>query len=77
LFEKSVQSGSAGNYQWVLDAENHQDGLDPYAGLPSHWNRKNRNEGEPDYDENELEVLCLLTFEMIRVNNHLSAARFQ
>jgi hypothetical protein len=35
LFEKSAQSGSAGNYQWGLDAENHQDGWDPYAELPS------------------------------------------
>ncbi|KAG1765239.1 hypothetical protein EDD22DRAFT_755237, partial [Suillus occidentalis] len=38
LFEKSAQSGSAGNYQWGLDAGNHQDGWDPYAGLPSYWN---------------------------------------
>ncbi|KAG2342656.1 hypothetical protein BDR05DRAFT_963859, partial [Suillus weaverae] len=69
LFEKSAQSGSAGNYQWGLDAGSHQDGWDPYAGLPSHWNHEGRNEGDPDYDENELEVLCLLTFEMTRVNN--------
>ncbi|KAG1778197.1 hypothetical protein EV702DRAFT_968573, partial [Suillus placidus] len=55
-----AQSGSAGNYQWGLDAGSHQDGWDPYAGLPSHWNHENRN-----YNENELEVLCLLTFEMI------------
>ncbi|KAG2750623.1 hypothetical protein P692DRAFT_201787823 [Suillus brevipes Sb2] len=55
LFEKSAQSGSAGNYQWGLDAGNHQDGWDPYAGLPSHWNHDDRNEGDADYDENELE----------------------
>ncbi|KAG1852182.1 hypothetical protein F4604DRAFT_1592098, partial [Suillus subluteus] len=30
LFEKSAQSGSAGNYWWGLDAGNHQDGWDPY-----------------------------------------------
>ncbi|KAG0699217.1 hypothetical protein DFH29DRAFT_809348, partial [Suillus ampliporus] len=37
LFEKSARSGSAGNYQWGLDAGNHQGGQwDPYAGLPSH-----------------------------------------
>ncbi|KAG2341399.1 hypothetical protein BDR05DRAFT_888265, partial [Suillus weaverae] len=64
-----------GNYQWGLDAGSHQDGWDPYAGLPSHRNNEDRNEGDPDYDENELEVLCLLTFEMIRVNNHLSAGQ--
>ncbi|KAG1854530.1 hypothetical protein F4604DRAFT_1533699, partial [Suillus subluteus] len=46
LFEKSAQSGSAGNYQsrWGLDAGNHQYGWNPYAGLPSHRNHKDRNE---------------------------------
>ncbi|KAG2338085.1 hypothetical protein BDR05DRAFT_969525, partial [Suillus weaverae] len=29
LFEKSAQSGSAGNYQWGLDAGSHQDGFHP------------------------------------------------
>ncbi|KAG1733172.1 hypothetical protein EDD22DRAFT_368563 [Suillus occidentalis] len=48
LFEKSAQSGSAGNYQWGLD-----------AGLPSYWNHNDRNKGNADYDENELEVSCL------------------
>ncbi|KAG1720496.1 hypothetical protein EDB19DRAFT_1835954 [Suillus lakei] len=33
LFEKSAQSGSAGKYQWDLDAVNHQDGWDLYAGF--------------------------------------------
>ncbi|KAG1752795.1 hypothetical protein EDB19DRAFT_2035386 [Suillus lakei] len=55
LFEKSARSGSAGNFQWGLDAGNHQDSWDPYAGLPSHWNHEDCNEGDPDYDENELE----------------------
>ncbi|KAG1717558.1 hypothetical protein EDB19DRAFT_2001825 [Suillus lakei] len=55
LFEKSARSGSAGNFQWGLDAGNHQDSWDPYAGLPSHWNHEDHNEGDPDYDENELE----------------------
>ncbi|KAG2346981.1 hypothetical protein BDR05DRAFT_958441 [Suillus weaverae] len=43
LFEKLAESGSAGNYQWGLDAGSHQDGWDPYAGLPSHWNHEDRN----------------------------------
>jgi hypothetical protein len=30
--------------------------------LSSHWNHKDCNEGDPDYDENELEVLYFLTF---------------
>ncbi|KAG1829043.1 hypothetical protein DFJ58DRAFT_638193, partial [Suillus subalutaceus] len=41
LFEKLAQSGSAGHYQWGLDAGNHQDGWDPYAGHQSHWNHEN------------------------------------
>ncbi|KAG1853927.1 hypothetical protein DFJ58DRAFT_660657, partial [Suillus subalutaceus] len=60
---------SAGNYQWNLDAGNHQHGWDPYTGLPSHWNHEDRNERDPDY---ELEVLCFLAFETVLLNNHLS-----
>ncbi|KAG1834009.1 hypothetical protein DFJ58DRAFT_750229 [Suillus subalutaceus] len=40
---------------WGLDAGNHQDDWDPYAGLPSHWNHEDRDEGDPGYDEDELE----------------------
>jgi hypothetical protein len=43
--------------KWGLDARNHQDGWDPYAELTSHWNQVDRNDGDADYDENELEVL--------------------
>ncbi|KAG1777063.1 hypothetical protein EV702DRAFT_970383 [Suillus placidus] len=75
LFEKSARSGSAGNYQWGLDAGNHQDDWDPYAGLLSHWNHEDRNEGDPDYDENELEVLCFPLFETVLVNNQRSAGQ--
>ncbi|KAG1721806.1 hypothetical protein EDB19DRAFT_1646166 [Suillus lakei] len=75
LFEKSARSGSAGNFQWGLDAGNHQDSWDPYAGLPSHWNHEDRNEGDPDYDENELEVLCLQPFAAVLANNNHSAGQ--
>jgi hypothetical protein len=61
LFEKLAQSGSAGNYKWGLDTGNHQDSWDPHAEPPSYWNHNDHNEGDTDYDENELEVLCLLT----------------
>ncbi|KAG1727727.1 hypothetical protein EDB19DRAFT_1642847, partial [Suillus lakei] len=67
------QLGSAGNFQWGLDAGNHQDGWDPYAGLPSHWNHEDCNEGDLDCDENELEVLCLQPFATVLVNNNHSA----
>jgi hypothetical protein len=75
LFEKSAQSGSAGNYQWGLDAGNHQDGWDPYAGLPSYWNYNDRNKGDADYDENLLEVSCLLTFQTVLADNPISAGQ--
>ncbi|KAG1845162.1 hypothetical protein F4604DRAFT_1595818, partial [Suillus subluteus] len=58
-----------------LDAGNHQDGWDPYAGLPSHWNHEDCNEGDPGYDEDELEVLCFLSFKMVLVNDQLSAGQ--
>ncbi|KAG1718478.1 hypothetical protein EDB19DRAFT_1837982 [Suillus lakei] len=63
------------NHQRGLDAGNHQDSWDPYAGLPSHWNHEDRNEGDPDYDENELEVLCLQPFAAVLVNNNHSAGQ--
>ncbi|KAG1732933.1 hypothetical protein EDB19DRAFT_1732089 [Suillus lakei] len=68
----SVDLRTAPVREWGLDAGNHQDGWDPYAGLSSHWNHKDGNEGDLDYD---LEMLCLLTFKMVRVNNHLSAGQ--
>ncbi|KAG0708468.1 hypothetical protein DFH29DRAFT_795223, partial [Suillus ampliporus] len=46
-------------YQWGLDAGNHQGSWDPYAGLPSHWNHKDHNERDADYDEKELEKKSL------------------
>ncbi|KAG0691978.1 hypothetical protein DFH29DRAFT_1074083 [Suillus ampliporus] len=74
LFEKSARSGSAGNYQWGLDAGNHQGGWDPYAGLPSHWNHEDRNEGDADYDEKELEVYFPRS-ETSLVNNRCSTVQ--
>ncbi|KAI0684260.1 hypothetical protein BC835DRAFT_1293395, partial [Cytidiella melzeri] len=41
----------AGWYQWGLDAGEHQESWDPYAGLPSHWNHGDF------YPDNEDEVL--------------------
>ncbi|KAI0682462.1 hypothetical protein BC835DRAFT_1230501, partial [Cytidiella melzeri] len=38
LFKRSREAGIAGWHQWKLDAGEHQEIWDPYAGLPSHWN---------------------------------------
>ncbi|KAG1737214.1 hypothetical protein EDB19DRAFT_1719154 [Suillus lakei] len=71
-FEKSARLGPAGNPQWGPDAGNHQDSWDPYAGLPSYWNHEDRDKGDPDYDENELEVLCLQSFEAVCDDDYLA-----
>lgn len=42
---------------------------DSYAGLPSPWNQEDHSEGDPDYDEDEPEVLCLQLFEAVD-NDH-------
>ncbi|KAH9949621.1 hypothetical protein B0H21DRAFT_836748, partial [Amylocystis lapponica] len=48
MFEKSKRAGLAGHYQWGLDAGDHQDGWDPYAGLPSEWNHEDREGSESE-----------------------------
>ncbi|KAF9522922.1 hypothetical protein CPB83DRAFT_863752 [Crepidotus variabilis] len=42
MFEQSARAGIAGNHQWGLDAGDHQDGWDPYGGLPDHFNHHDR-----------------------------------
>jgi hypothetical protein len=37
MFERSQAAGIAGDYQWGLDAGDHQEAWNPYAGLPAHW----------------------------------------
>ncbi|KAF8873376.1 hypothetical protein CPB84DRAFT_1690812, partial [Gymnopilus junonius] len=49
MFERSALAGVAGNRQWGLDARDHQDCWNPYAGLPEEWNHEDcesENEGE-------------------------------
>ncbi|KAG6834024.1 hypothetical protein H0H93_012466, partial [Arthromyces matolae] len=42
MFERSLFAGIAGHYQWGLDAGDHQDGWDPYAGTPEEWDHRDR-----------------------------------
>jgi hypothetical protein len=42
MFERSALAGIAGYWQWGLDAGHHQDGWNLYAGIPDHWNHRNR-----------------------------------
>ncbi|TFK42190.1 hypothetical protein BDQ12DRAFT_598866 [Crucibulum laeve] len=48
MFENSIAAGVAGNQQWGLDASSHMDGWNPYLGLPSHWNHKDRDESDSE-----------------------------
>ena len=45
-----VLHGTAGDYQWGLDAGDHQDAYNPYDGLPDHWIHIDRVE---NYDNDE------------------------
>ena len=48
MFERSQAAGLAGEYQWGLDAGDHQDAWNPYAGLPAHWEHAERLEIDDD-----------------------------
>lgn len=50
MFEVSNRAGVAGNFQWGLDAGDHQY-WSPYRDLPEYWNY-----GDRDGDDSELEV---------------------
>ncbi|KAJ7658638.1 hypothetical protein DFH06DRAFT_1407053, partial [Mycena polygramma] len=52
LFEYSFATGRAGNHQWGLDIGPHQEGWNPYANIPAHWNHDDRE----DESESELAV---------------------
>ena len=49
MFESSSLAGIAGNYQWGLDAGEHQAGWNPYAGTPEHWNHNDRESSEDEH----------------------------
>lgn len=38
MFENSMAAGMAGNEQWGLNVGDHQEGWNPYMGLPDGWN---------------------------------------
>ena len=50
MFEHSQVAGIAGEYQWGLDAGDHQNAWNPYDGLPDHWIHTDRLE---NVDDNE------------------------
>jgi len=54
MFENTTRTGPSGNEQWGLDVGHHQDGWNPYSGVPKTWHERKR-EG----DEAECEVRLL------------------
>ena len=48
MFECLKAAGIAGEYQWGLDAGDHQDTWNLYDGLPSHWVYAERLENYDD-----------------------------
>jgi len=48
MFERSALAGIAGNYQWGLDAGDHQEGWNPFAGTPEYWNHNDRDSSSED-----------------------------
>ena len=50
IFERSALAGVAGNYQWGLDAGDHQEGWNPYDGTPFEWNHEDRDSSEGEHE---------------------------
>jgi hypothetical protein len=50
MFVWSALAGSAGNFQWGLDAGDHQDGWNPYDGTPVEWNHDDRDSSEGEHE---------------------------
>ncbi|KAG5643271.1 hypothetical protein DXG03_001238, partial [Asterophora parasitica] len=57
--EDSAHAGIAGNQQWGRDAGSHQDGWNPYGGLPYDWKK-----GDREGSEGELQLRTL--FNVVR-----------
>jgi hypothetical protein len=51
MFERSQAAGIAGEYQWGLDAGDHQDGWNPYDSIPDHWIHPDRLENNDDEEQ--------------------------
>jgi len=56
MFQRSVFAGIAGNYQWGLDAGDHQGSWNPYGGT-EHLHIDDRESGE---DEHEVSSIPLI-----------------
>ena len=48
MFEHSNRTGPSGNEQWGLDVGHHQDGWNPYSGVPKTWHEKKREGNEAE-----------------------------
>lgn len=70
MFEDSERAGAAGNWQWGLDAGNHQDKWNPYSGLPSGWFHGDRVGSEDELDVREQTVALIYALIMTHISQH-------
>ena len=66
MFERSALAGNAGHWQWGLNVGHHQDGWNPYAGIPDHWNHCNcESESEGELQVSRDAQPCETVFDLI------------
>ena len=58
MFERSVLAGIAGNFQWGLDAGDHQGGWNPYGGT-EHLHLDDRESGEDEHEVRNQYILLV------------------
>jgi hypothetical protein len=75
MFERSEAARIAGEYQWGLDAGDHQleDAWNPYDGLPCHWTHADRLE---DYDNDEMVSDTSMILDNLNYNEILHYSSF-
>ena len=56
MFERTHRTGPSGNFQLGLDAGHHQDGWNPYFGVPKTWEGNFKRGKTRDGSETEIEV---------------------
>ncbi len=73
MFECSANAGSAGNYQWGLDAGPHQNDWNPYEFVPFEWDDGTY---EPE-SENEIQVCIRFFFNLLQLITHQKGWTFK
>jgi hypothetical protein len=67
MFERTHRTGPSGNFQWGLDAGHHQDGWNPYYGVPETWEGNLNLKLGKTRDGSEAEIEVSFRFESFRL----------